>query len=514
VQPQDATSGIWSGDRFVPRAELDDRIARLAGALVDEGVAAGDAVAIVLRNEPAFVETTVATSRVGAIPVPVNWHWRGDEVEYLLRDCGAKVLLVHSDLLTELRDAVPDGVRVVVVPTPPEIVDAYRLSPGSTAPAAGDVVLDDWIAGRTPVTEQVALPGSSMIYTSGTTGRPKGVERRAADPSQIGRQMEMLQTVFGLRPGVRTVIPAPMYHSAPNAYGTASFALGALIVLMPRFDPVGFLELVERHAITHVQTVPTMFTRLLQLPEDVRRRYDVSSLEFVVHAAAPCPVDVKRAIIEWFGPVIWEYYGCTESGAVVLAGSDDWLAHPGTVGRPLDHAEVRVFDPDGRELPAGEPGDVYMRLHGSPDFTYRNDDAKRSSIGRGELITCGDIGYFDEDGFLYLSDRRNDMVISGGVNIYPAEIEACLMGLAGVRDVAVFGIPDQEYGEALAAHVELLPGASVSEDAVRNHVRSHLAGYMTPKVVVFDETLPREDSGKIFKRRLREPYWAGPERRI
>jgi long-chain acyl-CoA synthetase len=298
-----------------------------------------------------------------------------------------------------------------------------------------------------------------------------------------------------------------MYHTAPNVYALGAAVRGLDMTLMPRFDPEDFLRIVEQRRVTTVQMVPTMFVRLLQLPEEVRDRYDVSSLDFVVHAAAPCPPDVKRAMIEWFGPIVTEYYGSTETGAVVFCTSEEWLAHPGTVGCALPNATVKVFRDDGSEADTGESGEVYVRLHSWPDFTYRGDDDKRASIERDGLVTSGDIGYLDADGFLYLNDRRNDMIISGGVNIYPAEIEACLLGLDGVRDCAVFGIPDDGMGEAVCAYVDPDPSAGLTAGAVREHVAGHLARYKVPRVVEFSDELPREDSGKVFKRLLREPYW-------
>jgi long-chain acyl-CoA synthetase len=310
------------------------------------------------------------------------------------------------------------------------------------------------------------------------------------------------------------VIPAPLYHTAPNVYALSAAIRGMDMTIMTRFDAEEFLRVVQEHRVSVVQMVPTMFVRLLALDEDVRARYDISSLRWVVHAAAPCPPEVKRRMIEWWGPIIAEYYGSTETGPVVFCDSEEWLAHPGTVGRPLKDAVVKVLDGDGRELPPGESGEVFVWLDVWPDFTYNGDSAKRRAVEREGLVTCGDVGYVDAEGYLYLNDRSSDMVISGGVNIYPAEIEACLLELAGVRDCAVFGIPDDEFGEALAAHVELHNGADVDAAAVREHVRAKLAGYKTPKLVVFTDSLPREDSGKIFKRRLREPYWAGRERAI
>jgi long-chain acyl-CoA synthetase len=277
--------------------------------------------------------------------------------------------------------------------------------------------------------------------------------------------------------------------------------------MMEKFDPEGVLEAIQRFGVTEMQMVPTHFVRLLKLPESVRSSYDLSSLKMVIHAAAPCPPDVKRAMIEWFGPIVTEYYGSTETGAVVFCTSEEWLAHPGTVGCALPNATVKVFRDDGSEADTGESGEVYVRLHSWPDFTYRGDDDKRASIERDGLVTSGDIGYLDADGFLYLNDRRNDMIISGGVNIYPAEIEACLLGLDGVRDCAVFGIPDDGMGEAVCAYVDPDPSAGLTAGAVREHVAGHLARYKVPRVVEFSDELPREDSGKVFKRLLREPYW-------
>jgi long-chain acyl-CoA synthetase len=305
-----------------------------------------------------------------------------------------------------------------------------------------------------------------------------------------------------------------MYHTAPNVYALSAAIRGMDMTIMSGFDAEEFLRIVADHRVTVVQMVPTMFVRLLALPEHVRSRYDLSSLRWVVHAAAPCPPDVKRAMIEWLGPIVAEYYGGTETGPVVYCTSEEWLTHPGTVGRPIEQAVVKVLDAEGGELPTGESGEIYMWLDTWPDFTYAGDEEKRRSVERDGLVSCGDIGYLDADGYLYLNDRRSDMVISGGVNIYPAEIEACLQSLQGVRDCAVFGVPDDEFGEALAAHVEPHDGAQLTVADVRDHVRCRLAAYKTPRVVEFSHALPREDSGKIFKRRLREPYWRGRERAI
>jgi long-chain acyl-CoA synthetase len=356
---------------------------------------------------------------------------------------------------------------------------------------------------------------ASMIYTSGTTGRPKGVRRQPLTPEQDARAAPYRERVYGLVPGVRTMVPGPLYHSAPNAFALRAARAASLIALLPRFDPVGFLEMVERHRIEAMFMVPTMFVRLLKLPEEVRSRYDLSSLRFVMHAAAPCPPEVKRAMIAWLGPVVHEFYGSTESGAVTVVDSAEWLERPGTVGRPIQGGAVRIYDDAGRRLGPGEVGEVYTRLEFLPDFTYHQLPDKRAEIDREGFITSGDVGYLDEAGYLFLCDRKRDMVISGGVNIYPAEIEAVLVGCPGVKDCAVFGIPDAEFGEQLLAVIEPQPGVpapSVAE--VRAYLAQHLADYKVPKRIELRSDLPREDSGKIFKRRLRDPYWANAGRAI
>jgi long-chain acyl-CoA synthetase len=286
------------------------------------------------------------------------------------------------------------------------------------------------------------------------------------------------------------------------------------IVLQPRFDPEDMLRLIEAHRVTHMHIVPTMFVRLLRLPDAVKRRYDVSSLRNVTHGAAPCPPEVKRAMIGWWGKVINEYYGATETGVVVWHDSEQALLKPGTVGKPVDGAIVRIVDDQGREVKQGEVGEIYVRAPSLSDFTYNNADEKRREVALGDLVTVGDIGYFDADGYLFLCDRKRDMIISGGVNIYPAEIESQLIDMPGVRDCAVFGIPDEEFGEAICAVVQPDAGATLAADDVRAFLGQRLARYKLPRVVEFRDALPREDSGKIFKRKLRQPYWEKAGRAI
>ncbi|MFG2888780.1 AMP-binding protein [Streptomyces sp. NPDC048248] len=488
-----------------------DRAARMATGLSDTGVDPGDRIAIVMRNEPAHLEITAAAARIGASAVPVNWHFKHDELRHVLTDSGSKVVFAHTDLLAAVRAALPDGVRIIEVPVPEGVAAACGFS---APPATGDhPLLDSWLAGYAPLARAAEERPPTVIYSSGTTGRPKGVLREPVPQDRLEEGVRSFLEYFAVAPGGRTLIPAPLYHASPSQHAVLALAAGLDITLMPHFDAEEFLRLIERHRIEQVQVVPTMFVRLLRLPKDVRERYDLSSLTSVVHAAAPCPPHVKHAMIDWLGPVLREYYGGSETGAVTWCDSAEWLAHPGTVGRADGTCGVAVLGPEGEALPTGATGEIYLKPSDNwPQFTYLGDAAKRAAMeapGLPGYVTIGDIGHLDADGYLYLSDRRNDMVISGGVNIYPAEIEGCLLSLEGVRDVAVFGIPDEEFGEVLAAHVQTEPGVLLRAEAVRSHVAERLAGYKVPRAVVFEELLPRDESGKLFKRRLRDPYWAG-----
>ena len=504
--------GIISGDRRRDHAEVADRAARIAGGLHKLGVKQGDAVCILMRNDIAFIETAYAAMRLGAYGVPVNWHFKPEEINYILKDSGTSVLVGLADMLHQLRDAIPSGVTVLSVPTPPEILKTYKIDHLAMPDFAID--FETWLAQQQPYDGPAVPQPQNMIYTSGTTGHPKGVRRNAPTPEQIAAAEGMRAMIYGLRPGARAILPGPLYHSAPNSFGIRSGRLGGVLVLMSRFDPEEFLRLVEEHRIDTIFMVPTMFIRLMKLPEEVRRKYDVSSLRHIIHAAAPCPPEVKRAMIEWWGPVIYEFYGSTESGAVTFANSEDALKKPGTVGKISPGAELRFIGDDGRVLPQGEIGEIYSRIAANPDFTYHNKPEKRAEIERDGFITSGDVGYIDEDGYVFICDRKRDMVISGGVNIYPAEIEAALHAISGVHDCAVFGIPDEEFGEALMAVVEPEAGVTLDVADIRGQLKTSLADYKVPKHVEIQTQLPREDSGKIFKRRLRDPYWERAGRRI
>jgi len=312
---------------------------------------------------------------------------------------------------------------------------------------------------------------------------------------------------LGIVPALRTVVCGPMYHTAPNVFAQSAGRMGELVVLQPKFDAEELLALVERYAINCLHLVPTMMVRLLSLDPDTRARYDISSLVRVTHGAAPCPPSVKHAMIQWFGPIIGEYYGGTEIGIVTACDSNQWIAHEGTVGKAIEGCIVKVLDADGLEVPRGEPGEIYVWNPGYGDFTYHGRDNDRAAIEVNGLVTLGDIGYLDEDDFLYLCGRSKDMIISGGVNIYPAEIEAALIEHPDVADCAVFGIPDREFGESVAAAVELRDGAVGDADGIRGYLRERIASFKVPRTVEFSDDLPREDSGKVFKQKLRARYW-------
>ncbi|WP_028936430.1 acyl-CoA synthetase [Pseudonocardia spinosispora] len=511
---------ITFGEHRWSSSDILQRVDRVAAGFQNLGVGEGDGVAICLRNDVVYYEASLAAGAIGAFPVQVNWHYTAADLRYIIEDSGARALVVHADLLRRLRDGIPDDVAVLSVPTPPEVRSAYAIPAADAVVEPGDL---DWATWRDGFTDGPQAPStfpSTVIYTSGTTGRPKGVTRAAFTSHQLDAMTSMFTQSYGFHLAddptrISTAIVGPTYHSAPNAHATFSFRAGANVAIVPRFDPEGLLQLIERERITHLNLVPIMFSRLLKLPREVRDRYDLSSLRYAGHAAAPCPPDVKRAMIDWWGPVIGEYYGATEMGNVTLCTSQEWLDHPGTVGRVMHGAEVKVLDENGSELPAGQIGEIAGTFHGFGDFAYNNDPEKRASVDRDGLMAPGDIGYFDEDGFLYIRDRKIDMIISGGVNIYPAEIEAALHHMPEVADCAVFGIPDDDYGEAVHAVVQPRADAGdLTAEDISAFLRDRVAGYLVPRTVDFSTDLPREDSGKIFKRKLREPFWSAAGRTI
>jgi long-chain acyl-CoA synthetase len=503
------------GDTTIPGAEFGARVQRAASALAACGIGAGDVFALMLHNEPVALELILAGRWLGARWCMVNWHFKAHEVQHILADSGAKLLVVNSHLLATISAAVPERLRVFV--SLPEVATraAFRME-ADTWPEAD--ACEDWARFRDgtdrPAVAQAQPPGAAMLYTSGTTGLPKGIARAPATPEQVQASLAAGRLALGIEPGMRALLSAPMYHAAPQSYALMSALVDAELWLEPRFDAARALALIAAHRLTHAYLVATMYVRLLALPEAERAARDVSSMRFVASTGSPCAPEVKRRMIDWWGPVLHEAYAASELGYITHIGSEDALRKPGSAGRALPGTRVAILGEDGAPLPPGEVGAIYARSAATPDFSYLHNDAARRKLEAGGLWTLGDMGYLDDEGFLFIVDRQSDMVISGGVNIYPAEIETMLITMPGVADCAVFGIPDEEFGEALAAAVQAAAGATLTAEQVRAFLHERLAGYKVPRVVAFHDALPREDSGKIFKRRLRDPYWAGRTRRV
>ncbi|WP_433468850.1 AMP-binding protein [Spirillospora sp. CA-128828] len=478
--------------------ELHAEVNRLSNALSGLGLRPGDALATVLGNRPEFLTVLLAVVQSGLYLVPVSRHLTAPEIGYILADSGAKAVITESafaDVVSGAADdaGIPAEGRVSVDPA-----EGYRSMAALCASGSAD-----------PPGKR--LMGSVMLYTSGTTGRPKGVRRPLIDITPevlIDVMRQTLMRYLGLAPGDEVHLAiGPLYHSAPCVHAMMALNLGHAVVVAPRFRPEHTLELVQRHGVTNAFMVPTMFHRMLALPDDVRARYDLSSLRQVYHSAAPIPVETKQRMMDWWGPVLYEYYGSTESGPVVVAAPHEWLAHPGTVGRPVDGVQIKILDPEGAELPPGETGLIYAS--GQPGFEYHDDPEKTAAAMRGDFYTPGDLGHLDADGWLYMSDRRTDLIISGGVNIYPAEIESVLLQHPAVGDVVVIGVPDDDWGQSAVALVEPAedaePGDGLAAELLA-HCAPRLAKLKHPRRLEFRASLPRTPSGKLSRHRVRETY--------
>ncbi len=492
----EVTATVNAGGITREGGALERRGSQLAGGLRRLGLREGDVLAVLLRNDVASADVVLACRIGGTYFCPLNWHFTVEEARFILADSGARAILADPELLEPIRAALPPGITVLTLGEPYEA----------------------WLAAQPAYDGPQVSPRGHVGYTSGTTGRPKGVRRQAVPLEQLAAQRaavaEIVAAALGTTPGCRALVTAPLYHSAPSLFAQNALTEGSLLVIEPRFDAEGTLALIAQHRIEVTYMVPIMFVRLLRLPEEVRRRYDISSLRFVASTGAPCAPEVKRAMIDWFGPVIHETYASTETGIITVATSQDALRKPGTAGRPVGAAEIRILDDEDRKLPVGEIGRVFVRQPAYPDFTYIGRDEDRRAIERDGFLCIGDMGYLDAEGFLFLCDRASDMVISGGVNIYPAEIEHALLRLPGVLDCAVFGVPDAEFGESLHAVVQLAPGQEINPDQVGEGLRALISGYKVPRTIDITATLPRDPNGKIAKRKLREKHWAGHQRRI
>jgi long-chain acyl-CoA synthetase len=485
--------------------DFEARVDRLAGALRGLGLRTRDAIAIHSSNRREYFELMSAATHIGLRYVLVNWHWTAEELKYVLTDSETKALFSEdrfAGVAVEGGADVPSRVGIGEVP--------------------GFQPYEEFLASGPDREPDGQVLGWPLIYTSGTTGRPKGVDRKLATAGAPIETMAELAVGVGALLGApeagRSLLVGPVYHSAQWLWSHGLLCGGRSVVMRPSFDAEETLRLIEEHRITNVHLVPTQFVRLLRLDEETRRSHDLSSLVAVWHGAAPCPPEVKRRMIEWLGPIVNEYYGSTESSLNTVVTSEEWLERPGTVGRALPMAEVQVLREDGTQAGPGERGQLWFRYTNGDDTEYWGDPAKTASMHRGDrLFTTGDIGYLDEEGYLFLSDRAIDMIISGGVNIYPAEIEGVLITHPAVRDVAVFGVPDEEFGEQVKAVVELEegnePSGALAEELITFGRRS-LAGYKVPRTVDFATALPRTPTGKLYKRLVRAKYWPVGEKQI
>jgi long-chain acyl-CoA synthetase len=473
--------------------ELEDRSCRIANLLRSKGLEQGAHVAILLENRPEFLEICWGAMRSGLYVTPINWHLGPEEAAYIIEDCGASVLFASA--------AVPDAIDKLAA-----VGDlAGRIAVGGEIPGFEDY--EKAIAAQPNTRPRGECEGNWMFYSSGTTGRPKGIRPpEVGDPLGAPTSFSMLvRHLYGGGEDTVYLSPAPLYHAAPSGWTTTMHRLGGTAVIMDRFEPLEVLEAIERHRVTHVQFVPTHLIRLLKLTEDERARFDLSSLRVVVHAAAPCPPEVKRAAMEWLGPVLYEYYSGSEGVGFCAIGPEEWLEHPGSVGRSLLGA-VHIVGPDGEEMPVGDEGEVWFETPAR--FEYHGDPVKTAAAydDRG-WSTLGDIGRVDEGGYLYLTDRVSNMIISGGVNVYPREAEDVLVVHPAVADVAVIGVPHSELGETVRAVVQVAPGTTPTDALAEELIaysRDRIAHFKCPTSVVFLDELPRLPTGKLAKRLLPE----------
>jgi long-chain acyl-CoA synthetase len=507
--PDRAAFIMGSTGEAVTYREYEARSNQLAHALRSLGLQQFDHFSIYMENNDRYLETCSAGYRSGLIYTPVNSYLTAEELAYIVDNSESQVLVTSRskrDTALQAADSCPGLRHVVVV--------------GDDGTSGDDRVVDFATLAAdqptTPIPDESA--GAPMLYSSGTTGRPKGITRPLVDqpPDAPSLLMTFLSGLWRYREDMVYLSPAPLYHSAPQAAVGAAITMGATVVVMERFDPVDYLRLVEQHHVSHTQLVPTMFSRMLKLPAEERSRYDLSSLEVAVHAAAPCPIPVKEAMIEWWGPIIHEYYGATEGLGFTACDSEEWLAHKGTVGKVI-FGDLHIVDDDMNELPIGEPGTIWFKT--ATPFSYHNDDEKtrEATSPDGSMTTVNDVGYVDEDGFLYLTDRKTFMIISGGVNIYPQEMENLLITHPKVADAAVFGVPNPDLGEEVKAVIQPMPGVEPGEaltEELLAFCREHLARQKVPRSIDYVAELPRLPTGKLYKKALRDQYWGDGTSRI
>jgi fatty-acyl-CoA synthase/long-chain acyl-CoA synthetase len=491
-------AAVIEADRTLTWAEYLQTRNRLANALAARGIGAGQHVVVYAHNSVENLVAGAALRALGAIPVPMNHRLTAEEVAYILDNSDATAAFV-GDAFLPMAERVRGGARV----------ERWITLGAERRPWAE--ALDDLLSRASDAPPAPAAVGGSMVYTAGTTGKPKGALRRVTDPAVI---LPRLAELDCLDPAHVHLVAGPLYHSAPGGFALYAHLVGNTVVVMRKFDPEDALRLIARHRCTTTFMAPTLLKRIVDLPADVRARYDVSSMRSLVVAAAPCPMRVKEQALAMFGPVLYEFYGSTELGVNTILRPEDVLRKPGSCGRAVSGVELAILDDDGRPVAPGTPGELFVRRHGGVFDEYYRNPAATAQTARGEWMSVGDVAWMDPEGFVYICDRKRDMIISGGVNIYPAEIEDALHRHPAVEDVAVFGVPDAEWGERVHAAVQLRPGMSVSDREVMDFCRAHLADYKTPREVSFHHDFPRDTAGKLVKRLLREPHWAGRATRV
>jgi long-chain acyl-CoA synthetase len=510
INPDRAAFVMASTGAAVSYREFEERSNRLAHLLRQSGLARLAHYSIFMENNDRYMESCAAGERTGTYYTCVNSFLTAEELAYILTNSRSEVLITSSAKAATAIEAITEcpGIRrVLVCGGVPDGCSDPRVEDFETAVAAMP---------STPIDDESL--GTPMLYSSGTTGRPKGILRPLPEqpPAEPLPMFHFLSNLWTYREDMIYLSPAPLYHSAPQAAVNLTIRVGGTVVIMERFDPVEYLSLIEHYSVTHSQLVPTMFSRMLKLPPEERTRFDLSSLEFAVHAAAPCPVKVKQEMIEWWGPIIHEYYGATEGLGFASCDSEQWLAHPGTVGK-IVLGELHVMDDEMNEVPNGTPGTLWFGS--GTEFSYLDDPEKtrESTSPDGTMTTVGDIGYVDDEGYLYLTDRKTFMIISGGVNIYPQEIEDLLITHPLVFDAAVFGVPNEDLGEEVKAVVQPMPDVTPDEtlaDTLLAHCREHLSRQKVPRSIDFEAELPRLPTGKLYKRLLRDRYWGEGTSRI
>jgi acyl-CoA synthetase (AMP-forming)/AMP-acid ligase II len=490
---------LIQGDRQLSWRAFHEARNRIANALTAMGMRPAEHAIVYAANSVEYLLASAGARAAGAVAIPMNHRLTAEEVSYILADSGAVAVFV-GDSFVPMADAVrasAPGVRDWI------LIGEERRPWART--------LDDVLAAGSSASPAAAAGGGSMVYTAGTTGKPKGALRRAIDPASV---MDRLRDLDLADASHVHLAAGPLYHSAPGGFALYAHFFGCPVVVMPRFDAEAALEAIARFRCTSTFMAPTLLKRIVDLPLAVRARYDVSSMRAIVMAAAPCPMRVKEQVVEYFGPVLYEFYGSTELGINTILRPEDVLRKPGSCGRAPAGMELAILDEAGQPVPEGEPGELYVRRHpGVFDEYWRKPEAT-AQMRRGDWYSVGDVAYRDAEGFVYICDRKRDMIISGGVNIYPAEIEDVLHRHPQIEDVAVFGVPDDEWGERVHAAVQPRPGQALTAEDVVGFAREHLAGYKVPRQVSFEREFPRDSAGKLVKRLLREPFWTGRATRV